>query len=72
MPTDKCSHQFHQGNSCLQWRPSQKTTTNENTELWSPAPVDKSTKQLLFLSLKDYCRRGDTMIVRATGTGSLL
>jgi hypothetical protein len=52
--------------------PLQKTTTDQNTELWSPGPTDTSTTQPLQLWLEDQCWRRVGKIVRARGTGSFL
>lgn len=40
------------------WRPLQKTTTDQKANLWSPVPMDTSTKQLLNVRLRVHCRRG--------------
>ena len=42
---------------------TEKNTTDQNAELWSPVPSDTSVIQLLDLKFKELYRRGDRKIV---------
>lgn len=50
----------------------QKTTTNQNAELWSSIPTDSSATQLLHLRLRDTEGQTAERLLRARETGSLL
>jgi hypothetical protein len=51
-----------------------KTTTKQNSELWSAVSKDSSTRQLLNLrhTLRGHCERRGGKIIRERGTGILL
>lgn len=47
-------------------------TTNLKVELWSPVPMNTSSKQLSPLRLSEHCRREGRKLERARGPGHLL
>jgi hypothetical protein len=61
----------HQGNFSLQQIETTIENHNQNAELRSPVPTNKTTNTLyLIIIIREHCRKGHGKMARARGLGS--